>query len=193
MDSPVGPSPRARVLAVCTGNICRSPAVERLLGTWLGPAGIEVSSAGTHAMVGMSMAPEMAELVDGAGGRSAGFLARQLTAELVAGADLVLALTRAHRSAVVELHPPALRTTVSLRELARLAADTDRLAALPSGPVAARLAAARQLALEARGTDRVSAADDDIEDPYRRGDEAYRRSFGQLLPAVHAVLRLAVG
>ena len=36
-----------RVLTVCTGNICRSPAVERLLAAALGPdADVEVSSAG---------------------------------------------------------------------------------------------------------------------------------------------------
>lgn len=190
MESP-GAFPQARVLAVCTGNICRSPAVERLLGTWLAPAGVEVASAGTYAMVGRPMEPEMATLVDGAGGSSAGFAARQLTPELVARADVVLALTREHVADIVELHPRGAQTTVTLRELARLAADPPPQ--LPPGPAAGRLVAAVPLAIAARARNPVGAADDDVEDPYRRGGEAYRRSFDQLLSAVNDVLRLAVG
>lgn len=182
---------RVRVLAVCTGNICRSPVVERLLAARLGPAGVEVASAGTYAMVGRPMEPHMATLLDRAGGRSAGFAAQQLSPELVAGADVVMALTREHRSDVVALHPPAVRTTVTLRELARLGADPPP--ELPAGPPADRLVAAVPLAITARGGTRVDAADDDVEDPYRRGEEAYRRSFGQLLTAVHDILRLAGG
>jgi protein-tyrosine phosphatase len=39
------------ILAVCTGNVCRSPAVERLLTGQLFPT-VTVSSAGMHALVG---------------------------------------------------------------------------------------------------------------------------------------------
>ena len=39
------------ILTVCTGNVCRSPAVERLLASKLGPT-VSVASAGTHALVG---------------------------------------------------------------------------------------------------------------------------------------------
>lgn len=185
-----GAARRLQVLAVCTGNICRSPAVERLLAAGLRTSEVEVASAGTYAMVGSPMTAEMAALVDAAGGVSSGFAARQLTPELIAEADVVLALTRAHRSEIVALHPQAVRTTVTLRELARLAADPPP--ELPAGPAASRLVAAVPFAITARGRTRVRA-DDDVEDPYRRGDEAYRRSFGQLFGAVHDILRLAVG
>ncbi len=181
-----------RVLAVCTGNVCRSPAVERLLGTWLGPAGIEVRSAGTHALVGAPMSEPMAALVAGAGGRPEGFAARQLTEALLAESDLVLALTTAHRAAVVEAYPRALRTAFTLRELARLgrALAPDALA---PGLAADRLRALVPLALAARSEHPAAPGDDDVEDPYRRGEEVYRRSFGQLLPAVHTLLEIAVG
>ena len=49
----------ARVLTVCTGNICRSPFIERALQAELdrswGPGVVEVTSAGTGAMVGEPM------------------------------------------------------------------------------------------------------------------------------------------
>jgi protein-tyrosine phosphatase len=83
-----------RVLVVCTGNICRSPAVERLLAAGLGAAyrgrdtgglapAIEVASAGTGGMVGWPMPDEMAALVASRGVDPTGFEARQLTPGLV--------------------------------------------------------------------------------------------------------------
>src|SRR4051794_30412079 len=94
-----------RVLVVCTGNICRSPAVERLLGARLGAAfqgravvgslmpAIEVGSAGSGALVGRTMTRAMAQLVVEHGGDPAGFTSRQLDASMIRAADLVLGLT----------------------------------------------------------------------------------------------------
>ena len=75
----------------------------------------------------------MADLLDDAGIAARGFVAQQLTRELVRDASLVLALTRKHRSAVVRLEPAALRRTFTLRELARLLALAD-LRYLPADP-----------------------------------------------------------
>ena len=50
------------ILAVCTGNICRSPAVERLLASQVAPS-VSVSSAGTHALVGHPISEPMATLL----------------------------------------------------------------------------------------------------------------------------------
>lgn len=181
-----------RVLAVCTGNVCRSPAIERLLGTWLGPAGLEVTSAGIAAMAGAPMTPQMATLVADAGGRPEGFVSRQLTEDMVATADLVLTATRDHRGEVLALHPPALRRTFTLREFVRLARTVNPLA-LPPAPAVARFRALIPLAMDARTTHHAPRTEDDIDDPYGRDDAAYRRAFGQLLPAVHGLLDLAVG
>ncbi|GAB3624535.1 hypothetical protein GCM10027418_26200 [Mariniluteicoccus endophyticus] len=41
---------------VCTGNICRSPAGHLLLQRYLGDS-VEVTSAGTHALVGQPVDP----------------------------------------------------------------------------------------------------------------------------------------
>lgn len=202
---PVNPSDLAepvRVLVVCTGNICRSPAVERLLAAGLGAAyrgrdagglapAIEVASAGTGAMVGWPMTDEMAALVAAQGVDPRSFEARQLAPGMVQQADLVVALTRRHRSAIVELVPAAVRRTFTLRELARLVADVDP-AALPgaNATTADRLRALVPLAASRRGLTAHKPADDDVVDPYRGGAELYQTSFGQLLPAVEALVSI---
>jgi protein-tyrosine phosphatase len=54
------------------------------------------------------------------GGKTANFAARQLTAKIASDADLVLAMTRSHRDAVLELAPHQFRKTFMLSEAAQL-------------------------------------------------------------------------
>lgn len=181
------PAPGGRaptILTVCTGNICRSPAVERLLARALPEA--HVTSAGVRAVVGGPVHPPMAALLTAAGVSPDGFAARQLTADAVADADLILPLTRGHRAAIVELVPAALRRSFTLRELARfaIAIGPD---ALPDGTLAERLDALLPLAAAQRGRVRVDPHDDDVVDPYGGGDRLYALSFDQLKPAVDAI------
>lgn len=181
------------VLAVCTGNICRSPAVERLLAAELGPdSGILVTSAGVGAMVDAAIAEPMASLLAEAGVTPHDFYARHLTESMIRDADLVLALTRGHRSQIVSLHPGAVRRTFTLRELARLARDIDP-GEIPPGPPAVRLAALLSLAAAQRGQKFVEPSEDDVIDPYRGDESLYRRSFDQLHPAVREIARMARG
>jgi protein-tyrosine phosphatase len=181
------------VLAVCTGNVCRSPAVERLLTHELGShSGIQVTSAGVDAVVGAAIAAPMASLMAEAGVAPGGFNARQLTETMIRDADLVLALTRGHRSQIVSLHPGSVRRTFTLRELARLARDVDP-ASLPPGRPAERLAALFPLAAAQRGQKVFEPTDDDVVDPYGGDPALYRTSFDQLHPAVREIARLAVG
>jgi len=190
-----------RVLVVCTGNVCRSPAVERLLAAGLGAAyrgkrprgslapAVEVSSAGTAAMVGAPMTPETAAIMTALGLDPAGFQARQLSSSMVQRADIVLALTRDHRSAVVELHPAAVRRAFTLRELARLSSLVEPAELPGAGATTAdRLRALVPLAASRRGLVPALPADDDVPDPFGRGEAAYRKSFGLMLPAVEAVV-----
>lgn len=172
------------VLCVCEGNICRSPVAAFLLQAALGPH-VQVTSAGTRAVVGAPVAPPMAVLLRDRGVASEAFRARQLQPVLLQEADLVLALTRQQRGRAVELFPGVVRRSFTLRELARLLADVDP-GALPPGPVAERLrraipaaAAQRRYVADARG--------DDIADPYGLDEPAYRRAFSEIADAVDRV------
>lgn len=189
-DQPVPPARSYTVLAVCTGNICRSPAVERLLAGELGTdSGVRVASAGVGAIVGAPIPAPMASLLRAAGGSPDGFAARQLTEQMLRDSDLVLALTRAHRSRIVELCPDVVRRTFTLRELARLAGGVDP-ATVRAGTAGERLAALLSLAAAQRGLRPGAPDEDDVVDPYGGDDALYRRSFGELQPAVAEIVRV---
>lgn len=178
------PDPPYTILCVCTGNICRSPAAERLLAARLGPE-VRVASAGTLGLVGRGIEPEMAAHLVALGVPDVGFAARRMTATDVRQADLVLGLTREHRAAAVELVPPAVRRAFTLLEFARLLATIEPKE-LPDGTVVDRLRAAVPLATTRRR--RVSAADlDDVVDPYRISQQAYDGSFVAIRTAVDAI------
>ena len=112
------------LLFVCTGNICRSPTAERLAAAYAARVQIPhftASSAGTRAMIGHPMHYEAARVLEELGGEAADFAARQLTASIASEADLVLAMTKAHRDAVLEVAPHKLHRTFTLTEAALLA------------------------------------------------------------------------
>ena len=114
------------ILAVCTGNICRSPTVERLIAAYGAERSIpdlHVGSAGIRAVIGYSIHPDAAAVLEGLGGDSSNFTARQLTAKIASGADLILTMTRAHRDAVLELAPHRLHRTFTLSEASRLISE----------------------------------------------------------------------
>jgi protein-tyrosine phosphatase len=179
------------ILTVCTGNVCRSPAVERMLASELGPT-VKVASAGTHALVGHPISEPMAALLRSKGIREMPFAARRLSEQLLKETDLVLPLTRAQRGLVVELWPAVVRRTFTLREFARLLGSVDQ-AAISETSTAERLSAAIPLAAAQRGRERAMPQEDDVVDPYRLGDEVYSESFGQIFSAVQVIIRFATG
>ena len=116
-----------RVLVVCTGNVCRSPAVAALLMTRAREAGLapeqwlQVRSAGTHALDGAGLHEQTARALAGVGVLvSPAHQAHRLIAQDVRGADLVLTATREHRAAAARLHPPAVQRVFTLLEMAAL-------------------------------------------------------------------------
>ena len=74
-------------------------------------------------MIAHPMHPDSARVLQDLGGDPAGFAARQLTPKIASSADLVLALTRAHRDAVLELAPRQLKRTFTLAEASRLVSE----------------------------------------------------------------------
>ncbi|GAB3681836.1 arsenate reductase/protein-tyrosine-phosphatase family protein [Angustibacter aerolatus] len=179
----------ARVLVVCTGNVCRSPLVERLLRQRLGTDAVDVSSAGTQALVGEPMTDPAAAELAALGGDPDGASARQLTAALL-DVDLVVTATREHRRQVVQLQPRALRRTFTLRELARLLDGAEEVL---GDDVAERLRALPQLAASRRAVAAPASDADDVSDPYGRGPGDYRRTTSQVVPAVELLTRLLTG
>lgn len=116
------------VLFICTGNICRSPTAERLAaahGAQLKFSNFTAASAGVRAVVGHPIHTDAARVLEGLGGDTSGFAARQFTPQLGANADLVLTMTTAHRDAVLERAPRLLKRTFTLAEAARLAIEFD--------------------------------------------------------------------
>jgi protein-tyrosine phosphatase len=99
-----------KIIIICTGNICRSPAAEFLLrqrleavASWQG----SVHSAGIGALVNHpadenTQAMMLAKDIDLSAHR-----AKQLTLEHLRQADLVLVMEKHHRQAVLDLDPTA--------------------------------------------------------------------------------------
>lgn len=179
------------VLCVCTGNICRSPALEALLARAL-DGSVVVRSAGTHGWRDAPVQGPMAELLAADGVDVAEFRSRPLTADQVREADLVLTLTAAHRALVLEREPAALRRTLSLGELARLAQ------AVPPGTVtgaddAERMRSLVAAAVAQRHRFAGSHPADDVVDPFRRSDEVFATSYAQITAHVEHLVEALRG
>jgi len=190
--------PPFTVLHVCMGNICRSPMAERLLGlavrervaelrpdSPLAEGGlvpdefVHSHSAGTggwHA--GEEMNPPAARQVLRRGGDVDGFAARKLRSDQIDAADLVLTATADQQEYVVALRPDAADRTFVLGEFGRLLATVD-VSALPAAWPTPDGVLARGVALVAAvAAARAGAAplqEDDLDDPWGRGDQCFTR------------------
>ena len=194
-------SDEARILIVCTGNICRSPFIERLLQHELderlpGPGhGLTVRSAGTGALVGSAMDPRASAQLIARGGDPSGFRAREISPAIIAESDLVLTATRAHRGKVALMSPKVLRRVFTFRDFADLVAGIDRSAhagATPADPGSWVRQVAEQAAAR-RGLKPPLAPDQaDVVDPYRREDEVFVTMAQQIVASMPAVVRALV-
>ena len=198
----------AQVLIVCTGNICRSPFIERLLQHQLDErlegSGVKivVHSAGTGALVGSAMDPRAAAQLLAHGGEPAGFSARDVTPELIAESDLVLTATREHRGRVARLSPAAMRRVFTFRDFAHLVAGID-VSGDPTRSDSDPAEPTRQVRLVRQVTAKAAASRGlkpplvpdlaDIVDPYRREDEVFATMAQQITDAMPAVVRALVG
>jgi protein-tyrosine phosphatase len=188
---------------VCTGNIGRSPMMERLGRHQLRALGVDsgwsVTSAGTWATSGHPMEPFAEQVLAERGVDVSDFRATLLTAELLTSADLVLTATRDHRSQAVNMVPGAVRRTFTLLELERIvraAGPAPDPAAVATGASPTdRSRAAVVWATQMRGAvpRPDAAADDDVPDPLGESVEFYRARADSVQRALEQVVPFLLG
>lgn len=182
---------RFDVLTVCTANLCRSPIAEAVLRHELAtlPGAWSVRSAGTDARAGRPVHPDSARaLAEHDLALPEGWRSRQLRADDVARADLVLTANRAHRAKVLGLLPSASARVFTLRQFVRLLAAARTQPPLdttgfdhPGEWLLASAGAARGLAVPQR------PEDDDVADPIGRPYKVFRELADDLVDLAAAV------
>ena len=187
------------VLHVCMGNICRSPMAERLLDRAVrdraGAAGAELVrsvSAGTGGWhEGEGMNPPAARQILLRGGSVAGFTARKLRTAHLVEADLIITATGDQVDYVHALLPEAADRTFVLGHLNRLLPQVDG-AELPPATTEPAAFAARGAALVAAAAgvrgDASAAPEDDLDDPWGRGDQTFSRIADDIDEAMYTLV-----
>lgn len=100
------------VVFVCWGNICRSPMAERVAERMAAEAGladqVRFTSAGTsREELGEPIDPRARRVLEAHGYRSGDHSAHQITADEIAGADLVVAAEPLHVDRMLRIAPDA--------------------------------------------------------------------------------------
>lgn len=136
-----------------------------------GSAEVSIGSAGTRALEGHVVAAPMSQRLRDRGIDTGGFRASGLSREMLDAAAIVVTATREHRHQVVQYRHETADRTFTLAQLARL------LRAAPPGiPASGSVTDIVAAAHSARGRAPIgAAADDDLEDPWRRSRRTYRR------------------
>lgn len=166
------------ILVVCTGNVCRSPFIATLVRAQR--PGIIVTSAGTGALVSELPTQPVRDRLAARGVSVADLpRAQQLTRDLVRSTRLILTATRQHRAFVVAMDPSAAPRTLTLKELARILADS---------PNTRGLDAILGLAAEHVARGEVVDYDDDLDDPYGLDVAAYDRMASDVDEALAVIL-----
>lgn len=93
------------ILAVCTGNICRSPLAEAYLRERLPK--VRVTSAGVGALVGEPVAEHAVTVAEEAGLQLDEHRGRQVDGAAVRGSDLILVMERGQQAWIESRYPHA--------------------------------------------------------------------------------------
>jgi protein-tyrosine phosphatase len=161
---------------------------ERIMAARLAGTNVRVTSAGTGALVGCDMEPEIRSRLIGFDGTDLRpHYARQLTLAMIRDADLILALAQQHMTWVLEEEPRALRKVFTLRELASIVGQIGGSVGMKDG--------VRDLALEVdraadcRSSLLIGPSGDqlDVVDPFKQSAAVYDQMSQDLGPAALAV------
>ena len=116
------------ILVVCTGNICRSPMAEGILGVLIKEIpGASVSSAGTHALTG-NPATEFAVIAAAENGIDiSGHKARMIGEEIIRASSIILCMEPYHVEHVLEIDISADLKTFNLAEFSGSAIKRSKI------------------------------------------------------------------
>jgi len=181
IEAPVTP---ARVLFVCTGNLCRSPMAAGLAQAALGEDGRVVFRSAGFVKAGRPATREavkvMAELgVDLSRHRSA-----LVKDAIVSNPDLIICMTCQHLRSTVDLKPSLLARTFTIAELVDLC---DRYGGRdenqPLGDYLEQIGSSRNLAELSR-----SSGKGDISDPIGKPLAAYQQCANELRKLTRSIV-----
>ncbi|MDD5208184.1 MAG: hypothetical protein PHV36_02240 [Elusimicrobiales bacterium] len=100
-----------KVLFICTGNMCRSPAAEKLLALYGGAAGFETRSRGTAAQPYCKMPRQITEFLTKQGVSSLEHKPALAGEADIDWADLILVMEGMHRDILADKFPQSMRKT----------------------------------------------------------------------------------
>lgn len=143
-------------------------------------AGLAVSSAGVHALVGRPMDEGAATAMVQLGFNPTQHRARQFEPAMAAAADLILTAERYHLDTLLQEVPTALRKTFSIKEFARIAPYLR-----PGPPAQVVMQAASARSLVPRPADPSA---DDVADPHGQPVSVNRATAAELTKAVDAIV-----
>lgn len=179
-----------KILVVCTANQCRSPLTAAVLGRRLAEHGVaaEVDSAGLFGGA-LPVPADVATAASAYGLDLSDHRSRQVVAEDVRGADLVVGMERAHVRELVLLSPERWPATYTLRELVRRGAAVG--ACRPDQTLDGWL---RDVNTGRRPADLLGASsDDDVADPMGGPPAAYDAMAAEVATLTAELVRLGWG
>jgi len=161
---------------VCTGNICRSPAMHYLAAReWAESAQV----TGTHAQTGMDATPQIRRSAAKRGLTLPRHRPTQLTAELVARADLVLVATESHARWIAGEMGGLPAHVLGLKQAVELALRADA----PAGTTGSERLRGAAAALRAEHEQRPAPLRS-LDDPWALDQATYDRVMGEIVDAV---------
>lgn len=172
-----------KVLCACTGNICRSPAMELFLAKAWGDDA-EVTSAGTYAMEGWEVPDAMQRVIAAEGLDARAHEPVQLDLAAVTDADLVLFAASDHRAWVDQRLGGLLPSAFLLTEAAALTVFAQK----PAGETRADRIRGAASALNAARVQLGDVHQTNVLDPYGLSASAHAQAMKQIVDASNTLI-----